>query len=434
MAYTKRQRHLTLVAALLGWAFDGMDFLVVVFLARDISAEFGLTDVAFGASVLLPMTLATAVGGVLLGAMADKYGRRPVLMASILLYSLATGAAAFAPNLAGFVLLRVIAGLGVGGEWAIGFALLNEVWGPSSKHRGALGGLTHGFFGVGFVLAAVIAAVAAPALGWRGAFLVASFPALLVFFIRFGVPESQLWLDYQRARREGGLPPELMTVAARSEMRQVFSREFRRLTGVATVLAVAGLFAFYLISSWLPSFLRDQGLDPGQVALTVATMALVGLPATVTGGWLSDRIGRRKAFLAFSLFGVFAMAVFALSVATSPAFVVPALLLFSASLGYFGIYGVWYGEVFPTRIRASGPAFAFNVGRGMVAFAGVIVPAVGRTYGLGGGMALALLAFIAMSFLVFALPETRGRDLSALTAPEEALPPGAREVFIAEMA
>lgn len=434
MPYTPRQRRLTLAAALLGWAFDGMDFLIVTFLARDLGAEFGLTDVQFGATVLLPMVLATAVGGVALGAAADRWGRRPTLMASILLYSLATGAAAFAPDLATFVALRVVAGLGVGGEWAVGFALLNEVWGPSSHRRGALGGLTHGFFGVGFVLAAVIASQVAPLYGWRGAMLAAAFPALLVLVIRFGVPESELWLAWRDAKARGDLPPQLATVAARAGMRELFTAGFRRLTALATLLAIAGLFAFYLITAWLPSFLRDQGFDPGQVTLVVAAMALIGLPATVAGGALSDRIGRRRAFLAFTAFGVAAMSFFTWSVFSAPAYVVPALLLFSASLGYFGVYGVWFGEIFPTRVRASGPAFAFNVGRGAVALAGVIVPAVGRVAGLGGGMALGLLAFVAMAFLAAAMPETRGRSLDAAGAPEREPEPGTREVFIAEVA
>lgn len=432
MAYTARQRRLTLAAALMGWAFDGMDFLIVVFLARDIGAEFGWTDVQFGAAVLLPMTIATAIGGVALGAVADRVGRRPTLIASILLYSLATAAAAFAPGPLSFVAARVVAGLGVGGEWAIGFALLNEVWGPSTKRRGALGGLTHGFFGVGFVLAALIATLVAPVYGWRGAFLVAAFPALLVFFIRFGVPESQLWLQHKQAKERGELPPALATVAARSQMRQVFAPEFRRIVALATLLSVAGLYGFYLIITWLPTFLRDSGFDPAQVSLMVIAMAIIGLPATITGGALSDRIGRRKTFLVFSAFGIVAMAVFTFAVFAAPSLIPAGLLLFSASLGYFGVYGVWFGEIFPTRIRASGPAFAFNVGRGLVAFAGVIVPALARSFGLGGGMAVAVVAFVAMAFIATAMPETRGRPMDETGAPLLDVEPGAREIFIAE--
>lgn len=432
MAYTARQRRLTLAAALMGWAFDGMDFLIVVFLARDIGAEFGWTDVQFGAAVLLPMTIATAIGGVALGAVADRIGRKPALIISILLYSLATAAAAFAPGPLSFVAARVVAGLGVGGEWAIGFALLNEVWGPSTHRRGALGGLTHGFFGVGFVLAALIATLAAPVYGWRGAFLIAAFPALLVLFIRFGVPESQLWLEHKQAKERGELPPALATAAARSQLRQVFAPEFRRIVVLATLLSVAGLYGFYLIITWLPTFLRDIGLDPGQVSLMVIAMAVIGLPATVAGGALSDRIGRKRTFLVFSAFGIVAMSVFTFAVVAMPSLITPALLLFSASLGYFGVYGAWFGELFPTRIRASGPAFAFNVGRGMVAFAGVIVPALARSFGLGGGMAVALVAFLAMAVVASAMPETRGRALDAQGAPVLDVPPGAREIFIAE--
>jgi MFS family permease len=432
-AYTPRQRNLTLAAALLGWAFDGMDFLIVVFLARDIGAEFGWTDVEFGAAVLLPMTLATAVGGVVLGAWADRVGRKPALIASILLYSLATAAAAFAPGPLSFIAARIVAGLGVGGEWAIGFALLNEVWGPSSHRRGALGGLTHGFFGVGFLLAAIIASQVGPVFGWRGAFLAAAFPALLVLLIRFGVPESKLWQEYKAAKDKGQLPPALATASARSQLGQVFAPEFRRIVGLATLLSIAGLYAFYLITSWLPTFLRDQGFDPGQVTLVVAAMALIGLPATIAGGALSDRIGRKATFLVFSAFGIVAMSIFIFAITTAQGLVVPALLLFSASLGYFGVYGAWFGELFPTRIRASGPAFAFNVGRGMVAFAGVLVPALASRFGLGGGMAVALLAFVAMALLARAMPETKGRALDAQGAPEEGVRTP-RSAVIAELA
>lgn len=430
---TERQRRLTLVAALFGWAFDGMDFLIVVFLARDIAADFALTDVQFGAAVLLPMTLATAVGGVAIGALADRWGRRPTLMASILLYSLATGAAAFAPSLEVFVGLRILAGLGVGGEWAVGFALLNEVWGPTTKHRGALGGLVHGFFGVGFAMAALIALFVAGPYTWREAFLVAAFPALLVLVVRFGVPESPLWLAWRAARDRGDLPPALATQAARSQMSQVFAPEFRGLVVKATMLAVAGLFAFYLITSWLPTFLREQGMDAAQVTQTVLLMALVGLPATTAGGALSDRIGRKPTFLVFSAFGILAMSTFLYAVTSAPGLVVPALLLFAGSLGYFGVYGVWYSELFPTRIRASGPAFAFNIGRGAVAGAGVLIPALARTFGLGGAMAVALVAFVAMALIASVMPETRGRALDAEGAAQDEPEPAGREVFIAEV-
>ena len=389
---TPRVRRLTLTACLLGWMFDGMDFMVVALLAKPIAAEFGVSYLTFGLLALLPTKLAAAAGGIALGSVADRFGRRNVLAWSILLYAGATGAAAFAPDILTFALLRAVAGIGLGAEWAVGFALLNEV-AADPHRRGLLGGLTESLFAAGYILASLLVTFVGPVFGWRGVLLAAAFPALLVVPIRRLVPESSQWAQEAGAVGEGRLADLL------GQSRGIALR----------ILAVttAGMFAVWLVVDWLPTFLADEGYSATIVGIVPPILGLTGGAATFAAGALSDRWGRRRTVVRFAVLGVLAMAVFAVSLAYPGPLLVASMVLFGCSLGFFGVFGAWFGELLPTRVRATGLAFAYNGGRAIAALAGVLVPLAALGGSLGAGMALSLLAFLALALLAFRVPEGR---------------------------
>jgi MFS family permease len=391
------RRIITYVTVLLSWGFAGMDLLLAAFAFPATAAAFGVDEATYGGLILTPMIAASAVGGLALGHLADAAGRRRVLALGVALYSGSTAAVALLPpgppGLGGLAILRLVTGFGVGGVWATGFSLIREAF-PTSRRRGLLGGFNEGFFQVGFALAGLLAALSGEL---RGLYLSASFPLLLVPVILLGVPESEEWLRAER-------PPK-------APMAELLGPAYRTPLLLATALATAGFFTFYLFITWLPAFLLGRpGFDPAAVALLTGGVALGNLAATTFGGYSSDLLGRRRAFALWSGVTIGGLGLFAIALGSLPALLVPGILLWASGIGYFGIYGVWFTEIFPTRLRSTGAGFAFNVGRGVSSLSPLVVAVALPLLGLGGGMALALLPAALMVPLALRLPETRGRE------------------------
>lgn len=404
--YTRRERGLIISAAVSGWGLEYFDLVILSLLAQDVADHFGVSTAAVG-GVFTAQLAATAVGGVLFGWLADKYGRRRVLTWTIWIFAIGTGLGALAPSFWVFVLLRMVAGIGIGGEWATGFALLNEAWSP--KRRGLAAGAVQAAIWPAYALGIFVTG-AVP--DWRWAFGIGALPALIAVGIRYFCPESKQWLELQRARAAGELPVQ----RAGGSMRALFGKGTIRLVVLGTILVFGAQYSYYVYSSWMPTFLKT-GLHfgTGQTQTILYVSAAISFVSYVAAGILGDKWGRRRSLLAFATVQLAAFVVFAvLILADAPSGpVVAAYFVISFGLGYFAIFGAWFGELFATPIRATGSSFCYSVGRGIASFGPGLVGLLAAQYGLGGGIATGLFAVAIMMVAARFLADRSGRAITA---------------------
>jgi MFS family permease len=373
-------------------------------------ATYGITPGTFSLAIVVQL-IGSAVGGLVFGWLGDRFGRRRTLIWSILIYSIATGLVFFAPTFAVFLVLRFLTGVGTGGEWAVGFAWLNEAWAP--KRRGLGGGLVQSSLWPAYALA-ILAAQLLP--NWRYAFLIGVLPALACVWIRVGCPESKQWEELQRRKAAGELPPELATVARRSSWSQLFMRDSLPIVLVGLVAAFGAQWVPYTATTWMPSLLKtDLGFDSGTASLVLYIASAISFVGFILAGWLSDILGRRRVFIVFSGLQALTFAVMLVLAFSDTGISNFVWLYFFASffLGYFGIFGVWFGELFPTRIRSLGSAAAYNVGRGLsgagTLIGGIIATSSGYAIAVGIAVFGAALVFVAAFFL----RDRAGRTITA---------------------
>lgn len=410
LSYTPGERRRVLTAACLGWGMEYFDFMLPSLLAAPIMAAYGIGPGTFSVAILVQL-IGSAVGGLAFGYLGDRFGRRRTLIWSILIYSIATGLVFFAPNFWVFVVLRFFTGVGTGGEWAVGFAWLNEAWSP--KRRGLGGGLVQSSLWPAYALA-ILAAQTLP--DWRYAFLIGVLPALACVWVRYATPESTQWTELQRRKAAGELSSDVAAVARRSGWRQLFMKDSLPIVLVGLVAAFGAQWVPYTATTWMPSLLKsDLGYDANAASLVLYLASAISFVGFILAGWLSDRLGRRPVFLVFSgLQAVVFLVMFGLAVSGSGLGAFPWMyLLTSLFLGYFGIFGVWFGELFPTRIRSLGSAAAYNVGRGLSGLGTLIGGIVAA--GSGYGIAVSIAGFgAALVFLsAFFLKDRAGREITA---------------------
>jgi MFS family permease len=390
-----REARRALWGSAVGYATDGFDLLILGFLLKPISAALGLGPAQ--AASLVTATLAGAVlGGFVFGVLADRIGRVRVLSWTIALFAVFTGLCAVAQTYAQLLAFRTVAGLGLGGEFGIGMALVAEAWPATMRARAS------SYVGLGWqagVLAASLCApVLVPLLGWRGTFAVGLLPALVAFAVRRALHEPALFAARAPARAPHAPLRALLADAAS-----------RRASLGMLVLCAVQNFGYYGVTIWLPSYLSARfhyGLTQSALwtAVTIAGMA-AGIWAF---GQCADRIGRRPSFAAWMLGA--AIMVVAYAQLGSPV----SLLIGGAAMGFFvngmlGGYGALISELFPTEARATAQNLLFNLGRAVGGFGPVVVGAVAATYGFATAIALlAVLYGIDLLALLLLIPERRG--------------------------
>jgi len=233
-----------LFAGQAGWALDAFDVLLYVFCLTTIMKEWHLAPAAAGFMVSVTL-FASSFGGILFGAVADRIGRKKALMLTVLLFSVCSGLSGLAQNLAQLAVARTILGLGMGGEWAAGALLVSEAW--PARHRGKAVGIMQGGWAIGYIVAAIAAAVVLPVFGWRVMFFLGILPALFILWVRSKVDESQIWLeDRQRRTSPGGGAGGFI---------QIFKRDLVRITASCTLISTFVMFAYWGLFTWLPGFL-----------------------------------------------------------------------------------------------------------------------------------------------------------------------------------
>jgi MFS family permease len=387
-----------LAASAIGYAMDGFDLLILGFMLRAISAELHLTPPQAGS--LVTWTLMGAVaGGILFGILSDHYGRVRVLTWTILLFAVFTGLCAFAQGYWDLLIYRTIAGLGLGGEFGIGMALVAEAWPATHRARGctyvALG------WQAGVLVAALVTPLLLPVIGWRGMFLVGLIPGLIAFVVRWYLTEPKIFLERSKARKPK-LPLGLLVKDAATTNISL---------GMLILCSVQN-FGYYGLMIWLPSYLSTHfGYTLTQSALWTAVTVLGMAFGIVVFGQFADRVGRRPALFTFQV-GAFIM-VLVYSQLTTPT----TLLIGGAIMGLFvngmlGGYGALLAELYPTEARATTENVIFNLGRGVGGFGPFVVGALAVTYSFT--VAIALLATIYLLDILataFLIPEKKGVPL-----------------------
>jgi MFS family permease len=392
----------TLLASTLGWMLDGMDITLYAMVIAELMRELHLSPSQAGllASVTL---IASAAGGILFGILADRAGRRTALMTSIAVYSVFTAACGMSRSLVELALFRFLLGLGMGGEWATGAALVAETWRP--EHRGKALGLMQSGFAVGYALAAVLTALVLPHWGWRAVFFVGILPALITFWIRRSVPESPLWLA-RSTHDSTTASPHL----------GLFTAPYRNLVLVTLVMNSAALFAWWGLFTWIPPYLAlpvtqgGRGLTVAASSAWIVTMQVGMWLGYVSFGFISDAVGRRKTYIGFLLLAAALVPLYAR--AQSPL----ALLLLGPLVAFFGTghftgFGIITAELFPTSFRASAMGLTYNAGRAVSAAAPWVLGTVAAHRNLSSAFWISGLAFLAAGLLALGVPETRRRPL-----------------------
>ena len=378
--------HYTLLWVIgLGWMFDAMDTGLISFILTTMADEWQMSAAEKGWVVSITF-VGMAIGAVFAGGLADRIGRRTVFAMTLLIYSLATALCAFAPNLTWLLLFRFIVGLGLGGQLPVAVTLVSEY--IPAHVRGRFIVLLESFWGLGWLVAALMSYFVIPNYGWHIAFLLGGLPALYVFMILKKVPESVPYLInrgriaeahalVQKLERQCGVEVieqiEVKAVADKQSVsfRQLWSGPLARRSLMLWLIWFGIVYSYYGIFTWLPSLLVKQGYSIVQSFEYVLIMILAQLPGYMVAAWLVEKLGRKPTLAGF--IALCAMAAYFFGQANS----VNMIMFWGCLMSFFnlGAWGVLYTytpEQYPTNIRAFGSGWASAIGR----MGGIVAPLV----------------------------------------------------------
>lgn len=398
-SHASEAQRRTLIAASLGWMLDAFDVMIYSLVLTTLMRVFAMTKTTAG--MLNTFTLlAAAAGSILFGYLADRFGRSRMLSFSIFTYSIATFCCGLCRTIPALASCRILLGLGMGGEWNTGAALVGETW--PSHLRGRALGLVQSSWAIGFALAAAAAALFLKAGEWRFLFFIGILPALFTLWIRRRVPEPAIW---SAAR------------AAGSEGRQVISR---RILGRAVSLFAVnalGMFAWWGLFSWLPSYLSlpvsqgGKGFKPlGSYSFLIVLNLGGMLPGYLLFGLWADRFGRKITMIGYLAAAAIATLLFA-SAQNNTFIFLTALFTAFFGTGFFTGSAIFGNELFPTRMRATALGASYNAARGFSAFGPMIIGGLAERAGLASSFYACAAAFGFAAIAAAFLPETRGAAL-----------------------
>jgi len=390
--WTREQKHVV-AASFLGWSLYAFDFFLLVFVLKDIAAEFQV-DITYVTLALLLTLAMRPVGAFLFGRAADRWGRRPTLMANILLYSVLEFASGFAPSLTVLIILRALYGVAMGGEWGVGASLTMESIPPHA--RGFVSGLLQSGYPTGYFMASIVYGVLFPYIGWRGMFMVGVIPALLVFYIRRTVPESPSWSKEAAIERGGTL--------------EVLKSHWK-LGIYAVLLMTAFNFLSHGTQDIYPTFLQVQHKFTPHVVSIIAVIYNIGaICGGILFGTLSERFGRRRCIVIAALLTLPVIPLWAFSSG-------PVLLAIGAFLMQFTVQGAWgvipvhLNELSPDAARGTFPGFVYQLGNLLASVNATLQTSIAEHFGGNYGLALAIVAgtvAIVIAVLTAAGTEAKG--------------------------
>jgi MFS transporter, SHS family, lactate transporter len=398
VTWTRSQRNIV-IAAYLGWTLDAFDFFLMVFMFKDIAAEFHSSMQIVSTAVLLTLGM-RPIGAFLFGRLADRFGRKPTLMWNVLAYSLLEMASGFAPSMTMLLLVRALFGVAMGGEWGVGSALTMETI-PASA-RGFVSGLLQSGYPSGFFLASLAVYLFYDRLGWRYMFVLGAVPAILVYFIRRGVEESPAWKEQRLAPRQSLLA--------------VLRRDWKLALYCILLMTAFNFFSHGSQDAYANLFLKVQHhFDTHLSSLMTASANIGAICGGLGFGWLSEKIGRRRAMMTAALIALPALPFWAFG--TTPVILAAGAFLVQISVqGAWGVIPVHLNEISPPEVRATFPGFVYQLGN---LFAAInlnlqvaIAEAHGNDYGMAMAIVVATVAIVIFMLVAFG-PERHGVPMNA---------------------
>ncbi len=396
--WTREQKHVV-VASYLGWTLDAFDYFLLVLVLTDVAKEFGVSvKVASWATAL---TLASRpVGAYIFGRLADRFGRRPVMMVDVLCYAGLAFASAFAPNLIVFLILRALFGVAMGGEWGIGASLAMES--IPLQSRGLVSGILQAGYPSGYLFASLAYGVLFPLVGWRGLFMLGLAPALLVLYIRRAVPESPGWSEEH---------------AKASTVIGMLERHWR-LAVYAILLMTCFNFFSHGTQDIYPTFLKvDHLFDPHTVSIIQIIYNVGAILGGLTLGTLSQRFGRRRTLIVGALLSLAVLPLWAFSSSA-------AMLALGAFLMQFLVQGCWgvipahLNELSPAEARATFPGVVYQLGNFLASWNLPLQAGLAVSYG-SYAVALAMVAAsAAIGIALFAFAGREAKDIDMQIAAQ----------------
>ena len=408
LSHGSSQARKALLAGALGWMLDSFDVMLYALVLTSLIGDLGMTPATAG--LLGSLTLiASAVGGIAFGVIADRFGRTRALIWSVLIYSVFTALCGFAQTVTQLAAFRIGLGLGMGGEWASGAALVSETW--PAQHRGKALGLMQSAWAIGYGLAAIVVAIVLPRWGWRAVFFVGIVPALFTLWVRRHVEEPELWKQGAQVRgaqvRGAG---EAMALLA-----SVFTGR-ARLTLFIILMNACTMYAWWGFNLWIPAYLSlppergGVGLSPQTMSALIVAMQVGMWFGYVTFGYIGDAIGRKRAYIAYVLAAAVLVLLYAQTRGVLALLLLGPLVAFFGT-GYFSGFGAVTAELYPTAIRATAQGLTYNIGRVASASAPFVVGTLAQTRGFAAAFATAAVAFVLAAVCWIGIPETRGRAL-----------------------
>jgi len=413
---TPEQRR-TLFAAAMGWALDAFDAMLYSLVLAMLMRDLGIGKTAAGLLGTLTL-LGSGIGGVLFGFLADGIGRKQALMGSILTYSVCSFASGLATSVVTLAVARFVLGLGMGGAWNTGATIVAESWPTELRAKGL--SIVQSSWAPGFAAAALVAGPVSRYFGWRAVFFVGVLPALVTLWIQRRMPESELWRASQaQAPDFGGNDSERRSSQSHTSgsFTVMFQRPYVRYTLALLLFNFFALFAWWGLFTWMPPYLSlpvsQGGRGFGVMGMTtlLVVLNLCGmLPGYVSFGWAADQIGRRNAFLVYSIMAALLIPLYAAARSPVGLLVLGTLVAFFGT-GLFSGSGIMGSEIFPTAVRARALGFTYNGARAMSALSPLVIGRVGQAKGLGWAFYLCAAGYLLAALITTQLPETRGKQL-----------------------
>jgi len=404
----------TLLAAALGWMLDAFDAMLYALVLAHLMSDLGMSKATSGLLYTLTL-LASGIGGVLFGFVADHIGRKRALMLSILTYSICSFASGLATSVFMLAVFRFILGLGMGGEWNTGASLVAETW-PSELRAKAIS-VVQSSWAIGYALAALVAGIVLHYANWRTVFFVGILPAVIILWIQKSVPESEMWQEHHRLAKESRRVAEAQEHHRHISFIRLFQPPFVKSTLTLLLATFFGMFGWWGLFTWVPPYLAlpvsQGGRGFGILGTTtlLVTLNLFGMfPGYASFGWFADWLGRRRTFVLYTLFAAILVPLYAAARQPWILMVVGTVTAFFGT-GFFSGSGILGSEIFPTAVRARAMGFTYNGARAMSALAPFIIGRVGETRGLDWAFYVCAVSFFLAAAVATQLPETKGKQL-----------------------